>query len=214
MLKHVFFDFDGTLIDTSDGILSTVRECIHRAGIPIQIEPSYKLIGPPLRSMIATVIGSDHPGIANLEDAFRTAYDERGYLQSSPFPGIEEALQTFRASEVVLHIVTNKRLVPVRLILDSLGWSGYFETVYTLDTTPGAQTKSDVVARLLAKLETSQNSAVMVGDSLDDQLAAKANNMKFAWASWGYGQDAGLSVCDYILTASDNFASHILNGRT
>ena len=161
--------------------------------------------------MLATVIGSGHSAIASLEAAFRTEYDQRGFLLTSPFPGIAEALQTFRAREVVLHIVTNKRLAPVRLILETLGWSGYFETVYTLDTTPGALSKSDVVARLREKLEAPQNSVVMVGDSLDDQLAARANNMKFAWASWGYGQDAGLRVCDYHLLSSENFASHLLN---
>lgn len=212
MFGHVFCDFDGTLVDTSDGILKSLQTCIDRAGVSVLIEPSQNLIGPPLRSMIGIVIGPDHPALSSIETAFRSQYDGQGYLMTAPFPGIHHALRTLRDNHVRLHIVSNKRLIPVRRILDSLGWADYFDSVNTLDSTVDARSKSDVVSRLLSKLAAPLNSTIMIGDSLDDFLAARDNDIAFAWASWGYGRDPCLRSSELPLATSEDIVSRVLAG--
>jgi phosphoglycolate phosphatase len=208
---HAFCDFDGTLVDSSDGILRSLQKCIERAGLAVLVEPSRALIGPPLRSMIATVVGPDLESIAIIESAFRSEYDGHGYLLTNPYPGMGDALQTLRARGVSLHIVSNKRLIAVRQILDTLGWNGYFASVWTLDSTAGAASKSDVLAKLLAQLAVPLDSAIMVGDTLDDRLAAEASGMAFAWASWGYGQDPSLRAAGPPLIDAADFVRRVLN---
>jgi phosphoglycolate phosphatase len=93
-----------------------------------------------------------------------------------------------RAHGVSLHLVTNKRLVPTRKILEMLGWSDTFSTVSTLDARPTAASKVDVVADLLAQLKVPDSSVALVGDSVDDALAASENRIFYVRATWGYGQ--------------------------
>jgi phosphoglycolate phosphatase len=214
MFDHVLCDFDGTLVDSADGILRSLRKCIEHAGLPVLVEPSRALIGPPLRSMIASVIGPSQAAITTIEAAFRSEYDQNGYLLTTPFPGISQALHDLGARGVGLHIVTNKRLIPVRRILDTLGWSEHFSSVSTLDSTLEASSKSDVVARLLPKLDVPLQSVIIVGDSLDDRLAAEANGIEFAWASWGYGHDPSLRASGCPLTGAGDLVRRVLNGST
>jgi phosphoglycolate phosphatase len=202
VFEHVLCDFDGTLVDSSTGILDTLRSCLDAAGRRSSVDISDRLIGPPLRTMIETAIGSsDAAEIDVIEAAFRREYDEGGYLATQPYPEIPEALFELRAQGVRLHIVTNKRRVPTLQILDMLGWSEVFATVSTLDANAPGSSKAEVVARLLRRLNAPVNSVALVGDSLDDAIAARNNCLCFAWASWGFGSaselaDLGVPVVD------------------
>jgi phosphoglycolate phosphatase len=212
VITHVLFDLDGTLIDSCDGILESLRRCIERAGLRPRIELTRELIGPPLPALIATAIGSIDPGlVTELEEAFRREYDQRGCLASRPYPGIGAAVHELSAAGLPLHIVTNKRLRPTRRILRALGWCGSFITVNTLDSCVGAANKTDVVARLLERIGVPGVSATMVGDSEDDATAARGNGVAFAWASWGYGLERALAHDGVRLADARHLVRHILN---
>jgi phosphoglycolate phosphatase len=191
---HVFCDFDGTLVDSSDGILGTLRDCLESAGLRSKVELGPGLIGPPLRTMLQMAVGAgDAAALDALEAAFRREYDERGYLATRPYPGIVDALLALRARGVHLHIVTNKRRVPTLLIIDMLGWPGFFATVSTLEGGAPGSSKAQVVRQLLRRLDVSTDSVALVGDSVDDAIAARDNGLFFGWATWGYGRHADLA---------------------
>jgi len=195
VFEHVFCDFDGTLVDSSTGIVDTLRSCLDAAGRRSSVEINERLIGPPLRRMIETAIGSsDATAIDGIEAAFCREYDGGGYLATQPYPEIPEALFELRAQGVSLHIVTNKRRLPTLRILDMLGWSKVFSTVNALDASAPGTSKAQVVARLLARLNAPVTSVAYVGDSLDDAIAARNNRVRFAWASWGFGKESELAV--------------------
>jgi phosphoglycolate phosphatase len=163
--------------------------------------------------MIATIMGADQPGLADIEAAFRSEYDEVGYLATRPFPGVSEALLQLIQNDVLLHIVTNKRLAPVRQILDMLDWNHLFASVCSLDSTVGATSKSDVVRSLLPALDVSPSQVLMVGDSVDDRTAAADNGISFAWATWGYGRDPSLRTHGRPLSKISDLISLVLAGR-
>jgi phosphoglycolate phosphatase len=49
MIKYLVFDFDGTLADTTEGILQTTRATFARMGLPIPSDADIRLgIGLPL----------------------------------------------------------------------------------------------------------------------------------------------------------------------
>jgi len=208
-MNHVLFDFDGTLVDSADGILATLRKCIEREGLGV-FAPSRSLIGPPLRTMIECVLGPDTAVIDRIEAAFRSEYDMHGYLATSPYPGIPAVLDRLRQAGVKMHIVTNKRRAPLLRILEALGWQPHFESLNTLDTTPGAASKSAVAARLIADHRLEAAAAVMIGDSADDWHAAHDNGIRFALAEWGYGRDLPVGPSDVVLSDAGELLNYIL----
>jgi phosphoglycolate phosphatase len=210
MISHVLFDFDGTLVDSADGILATLRKCIDAEALAYVVEPSRGLIGPPLRAMIERVVGPGAATIDRIEAAFRAEYDARGYLSTSPYPGIPTVLDRFRQAGVRMHIVTNKRRAPLLRILERLGWQRQFESLNTLDTTPGAASKSAVAARVLADHGLEPAAASMIGDSADDCNAARDNGMPFAWVNWGYGRDLPLGPRDVLLADAGELLNYVL----
>lgn len=185
----ILFDFDGTLIDSARSILGGFQRALEREGITPAVPLSPSLIGPPLPRTLATLSGSDDPAlIARLSAAYRADYDGGGYRETEVYPGVAAMLEALAAERIALHIVTNKRIAPTRLILDHLAWTPWFRGIYALDAIePAAPHKSALVREVLALEGLSPTTTWMVGDSAEDRSAALGNGLRFFSATWGYG---------------------------
>jgi phosphoglycolate phosphatase-like HAD superfamily hydrolase len=103
VFNHLLRDLDGTLVDSSNGILNTQRTCLASLGKHSKVDLTHQLIGPPLRTMIQAATGSSDVGsTTEIETAFRVEYDLRGYLATRAYPGIREALTEAQAHGVHL----------------------------------------------------------------------------------------------------------------
>ncbi|MDR2689043.1 MAG: HAD hydrolase-like protein [Azoarcus sp.] len=187
--RHIIFDLDGTLIDSAAAILAGYRAAFAACGVTPARALDASIIGPPMAEILRQLTGqSDSSTIEKLAAAFKAGYDSTGYLQTRAYPGIDELLGALRAAGRVLHLATNKRIVPTRLILDHFGWHDHFDAIYALDLfTPRLADKTSMIARLLADRRIAANDAIYVGDRAEDAQAATANQLPFAAATWGYG---------------------------
>ncbi|MDR0702918.1 MAG: HAD hydrolase-like protein [Azoarcus sp.] len=186
---HIVFDLDGTLIDSAAAILASYRAAFAACGFVPARRIDANIVGPPINETLRLLTGNGDPAlIGRLAAAFRQSYDEGGLLETAAYPGIDELLAALREMGRVLHIATNKRILPTRRILDHLGWRDDFDTVYALDLfTPGLPDKAAMIGRLLADRRIGAAQAVYVGDRREDGMAAEANGLPFIAAAWGYG---------------------------
>lgn len=187
----VIFDFDGTLVDSARGILAGISQALDFRGITPRVPLTSAIVGPPLLQTLALASGlKDKDTLARLASEFKRCYDQTGYRDTDPYPGVETALHALRDSGFPLLIVTNKRGVPTRLVLEHLGWTSLFDAVYCLDEYPDYGDKSAVLSHLLRERALPADASPYVGDTAGDALAAAANGMPFLYAAWGYGRDA------------------------
>ncbi|MCZ4303115.1 HAD hydrolase-like protein [Zoogloeaceae bacterium G21618-S1] len=186
---HIIFDLDGTLIDSAPAILASFQAAFDAAGLTPMRPITADIIGPPLTETLQLLSGShDADTIAMLTEHFKAAYDGEGLKQTAAYPGVGDMLAQLHSQGVTMHIATNKRLAPTLTILDMLGWRAYFDAVYALDMlTPRLPNKAAMIARLLADLTISTDTAAYVGDRLEDGESASANALPFFAATWGYG---------------------------
>ena len=187
--RHVIFDLDGTLIDSAPAILSSFRQAFATTGIQPAMAIDASVIGPPLIETLQMLSPStDRATIQRLASAFKASYDSTGLLETRDYDGVTVMLKALAASGRHLHIATNKRIHPTRLILEHLGWSGLFDNVYALDLfEPRLRDKAEMIARLLTDRQIPVEEAVYIGDREEDGSSAECNALPFIAATWGYG---------------------------
>ncbi|MEB8486950.1 MULTISPECIES: HAD family hydrolase [Acidithiobacillus] len=190
-IETVIFDLDGTLIDSAQSLLSAFDGAFKSLGC-VPVRPLDRtLIGPPLTQILAALSGSDDADLlAALAIAFKDRYDDDSYRETAVFEGVETMLSELVRRGHRLYIATNKRKKPTYRILEHLGWTGYFDDVYTLDTFEiPAKDKTQLLEWILRLGAIDVQRSVYTGDRDDDGRAALANNLAFLLATWGYGEN-------------------------
>lgn len=185
--KAIFFDLDGTLTDSGEGIINCAILGLQHFGLPIPSREELRVfVGPPLDQTFIK-FGVPEDKAREAIDVFRSQYLVTGKFENYPYPGIREALQTLKSQGHRLFVATSKPEVTALEVLEKFELTQYFEQIVgaTLDGTRSH--KADVIAYLLKKL-SDVPSIMMVGDTAFDVTGAAAHGIPTIGVSWGYGK--------------------------
>ena len=187
MVKSVFFDLDGTLTDSSEGIINCAMLAFDHFGITIENRDDLRvIIGPPLRhSMVRFGVPENRADEA--VEVFRSRYNTVGKFENFPYPGIREALQTLKEHGHRLFVATSKPEVTALEVLEKFELTQYFEQIVGATLDGSRSHKADVIAYLLNKL-SDVPTIIMVGDTEFDVTGAAAHGIPTIGVSWGYGK--------------------------
>lgn len=191
MQKAVFFDLDGTLTDSGEGIINCAELALAHFGIPIPDRQTMRqFVGPPLRDTFQK-FGVPADRVDEAVAVFRSRYTTVGKFENFPYPGIETLLQRLRAQGFRLYVATSKPEDMSVEILEKYGLAPYFDIICgsTLDGSRDA--KASVIAYLLEQIGRDTD-AVMVGDTAFDVIGAAAHHIPTIGVSWGYGSVADM----------------------
>lgn len=186
----VLFDLDGTLLDSLPGIAHSVKHACSAAGVPEPEADLRTLLGPPIRSILASVVRTEDAQLLDrLEAAFRSNYDAEGWRKTSCFEGVLETLEALRAHGCRLFVVSNKPLHIAVKVLDYEALLPLFEKIYTRDSRePSYTSKTEMVRDFLRDYDVPCSECLMVGDTMEDITASAANGMATAYMEHGYGE--------------------------
>lgn len=191
MYKTILFDFDGTLVDTGEGIKKSVQYAARSLGfVEDDLEALRCFIGPPMREQWAKRYGVDAETIEKLMVKYRERYAAEGLYECEPYPGIEELLKALRGAGKVLLVATGKPTVYTDAILKNLGLDVYFDAVLGSELDGRRSQKSEVIAELLEN--RGYDGAVMVGDRDNDVRGATACGLPCIGVGWGYAEPGEL----------------------
>lgn len=190
MISDVIFDFDGTLIDSAQSILTGFEYVLKVNGIEPLVPLVSSIIGPPLLQTLKKLSGiNNEKKILKMAEQFKEYYDLEACLLSKPYDDVDHGLKKLVKDNFELHIATNKRYIPTKNILKHLGWDNLFASVYTLDQAGAAfKSKSEVIKKQIGDFTLSVDQVIYVGDRLEDMEAAQSNKLNFLGVSWGYGK--------------------------
>ena len=193
MIRHWFFDFDGTLCDTEADIKNAWRATIRELGLDLAPFEELYSTGPSIDDMVRLMWpeSADDALIANVRAAFVRHYDASGFPLTEPYPGIVERLNALKSGGARIYIVTNKRYSATCALVDRLGWQGFFDDVYSSDKYKdgpiGKLRKPALLAQAMKEQGATAEDAVIVGDTHLDIEAGKANGLRTIGVTWGYG---------------------------
>lgn len=185
MKNIVLFDLDGTLTDSSEGILNSVRYMLEKKGLEIPDEATlHSFIGPPLTDTLMQLYGVSESEAQAAVEIYREYYGEEGIKQLSVYSGIEELLAEL-STDYCLAVATSKPEVFAEQVIENTGLAKYFTGVFGADLAGERSKKADVIAHALNQLDKAPT--VMIGDRKFDILGAKANHLQSIGVLYGFG---------------------------
>ena len=191
MLRATLFDFDGTLVDTTDLIYQSMR---HAAGEVLGREISREVlmanVGQPLPRQME-LLSAEHAEA--LLDSYRLHNEENHDALIKEFPGVEESLARLHAAGVRLAVVTSKRRFSVDMALKTFpGLGKVVDQWVTMEDTTEHKPRPEPLLKGLELLgNVPRKQAAYVGDSPFDVAAAKAAGVRSVAVSWGaFSEDA------------------------
>ena len=109
MYHYIFFDLDGTLTDSKEGILNSLRYAFDKLGEPVPPESTLiKFIGPPLQDSFAGFCGFSAERAAEAIAAFRERYEPIGKFENMAAPGMADLCARLKARGYVLALASSK----------------------------------------------------------------------------------------------------------
>lgn len=186
--KAAVFDLDGTLLDTSEGVLAAVKYTIKYFNFPQLSDGQLRaFIGPPIQNSFARTYNSEGPVLQEIATVFRNRYKDVDLLKAAPYPGIYDVFQSLVDNGVKPAIATYKRQDYASTILTHFGFDRYTDIMYGADHENKLK-KRDIIENALKDSGMSDyRDAVMIGDSDNDAIGAKEIGVDFIGVTYGFG---------------------------
>lgn len=187
MKKLAIFDFDGTIADTSEGILYCYDHGAEHFGYaPAPRERYEGVIGGHVDAGFRKVYGMDEEQSQQAMLLYRELYHEKGMFLASLYPGIRETFQTLKESGVLIALATLKHERFAQNMLEQLGVVQYFDCICAFDGSEGCDKKS-LLLKACRTLDVTEADSVLIGDSAFDAIGAETAGMDFLAVTYGLG---------------------------
>lgn len=181
------FDLDGTLVDTSPGIMDTVRYVERKMGFsPVTEAQLRTFIGPPLEESFSRYYDTGPEQLWEMVALYRERYRESGVGNGVIYPGIPEILESISAAGAFSAVATLKHHSMALLSLKQFGLLSRFDTVAARDESH--PDKADLIRQAMETLRWDDPSSVlMIGDSRYDGVGAGEAGVDFVALTYGFG---------------------------
>lgn len=181
------FDVDGTLLDTTEGVLAAVRYTIEKMGFkPLSAAQLLSFIGPPIQDSFAKAYRLEGVILQEIATCFRNRYKDYELMKAAPYEGIYEVFDVLKEKGVKLAVATYKRQDYAEAILKHFGFDRYTRILYGADHENKLK-KVDIIEKCMTDLGVADyGNAVMIGDSSHDAVGAHKIGMDFIGVTYGF----------------------------
>lgn len=210
--KNLIFDLDGTLIDSSNGVVEAVNYSLRQMGERIQTAEKIKsYIGYPLSVMYPHF--TDIP-VKELYYHFQVKAAETVVSSTVLLPGVESILTELQRQGYQMAIASTKIKKHIDKIINKFNWQYMFPVFTGGDEVERVKPDPLILYETLTRLNTQPLETLVIGDTINDVLAAKAVPVDIAAVASPYGGRDKLidAAPDYFLESLGDLIN-ILNGE-
>jgi len=197
-IKLIIFDFDGTLGDTRQIIVTTMKMTIAELRLPTRTETACAAtIGLPLADCFRAM----YPDLSEEQtqrcaDTYRRLFSQNmEQMMSSdvspsllrPFPKVRETLAALKARGLLLTIATSRSHASLAELIRQMGIADYFSLLVGADDVAMAKPHPEPVLNILRTMGVEAGQAFVVGDmAVDIMMGARAGTATCG-VTWGNG---------------------------
>ncbi|AHF97143.1 phosphoglycolate phosphatase [Desulfurella acetivorans A63] len=192
MNSAIFFDLDGTLVDSKKDLEKAVVSTALNLKLEI-LDKEYilSLVGNGIYRLI-----NDYLVSINATDyyeqflkIFLSYYYEHICDNSYLYNNVKPTLQLL-TKQYKLFVVSNKLEKFSKKLLNELKIDNFFEEIIGGDSFENKKPDPQPILNLIKKYKINPHSSLFVGDSENDYFAARASNLKMGWVSFGYKNES------------------------
>ena len=195
MIKNIYLDLDGTLVDSAPGIIEGLKIALTEYGYDI---PDYatlrKCVGPPFTYSFPNILHFRNEDINGAIATYRHFYDdENGMLNANVYTGIEEFLDYLVKRGYCLFVCTSKPEPTARKLLNKLGIDHYFTDICGATLDAKIDTKAQVIDLCFTRAPWhKKEETVLIGDTKYDVEGANQAGIACIGITWGFGDRCDL----------------------
>lgn len=190
--RCIIFDLDGTLMDTSAGILKCVDHIVAQFGLDsLSEQEKLSFIGPSIQESFRRCYRCTTERAWVLATAWREVYKEKFLFEAVPYEGIYDLLEKFRGNGCKTAVATNKREDYTQKLLEHFSFLPLFDCIVGADF-DGKLNKADMIRLCMEQTNVKKPSqCLMVGDTTGDMMAAQEVGVPFLGVTYGFGLKKG-----------------------
>lgn len=209
-INTFLFDLDGTLVDSAPDLATSLNLTLAELGeAQFSLPEIRSWVGNGAKMLVHRGLSGSHgvdnsiseTYLNNALEVFLRHYEKYVCDASSLYPNVSDTLHTLKQSGFNLALVTNKPKAFVPAILESFSINHLFDLCIGGDSLEEKKPSPLPLLHVCEVLNVSPSQCVMVGDSKNDILAAKAANMRSIGLTYGYnyGQDISIFHPDWVM---------------
>ena len=189
--RTILFDLDGTLVNSEEGITNCVRYSLEKYKMEeADQDVLRRFIGPPLEESFQREYGFTVEKSKEATAYFRERYQKTGLYECELYPGVEDALKSFKDMGCRIGVASSKQEKYCRLILEHFQVAQYFDLIGGARREENISSKLQVLEDVLIRLCVSdRKEAVLIGDTRYDALGAKEAGIDCIGITYGFEHD-------------------------
>ncbi len=182
MLKAVIFDFDYTLGDTTNGIVSSINYALEKLGFGMRsTEEIRKTVGLSLKDTFFALTGEQNEEWAvQFSNYFREQADLVMVESARLYDDTKEVLQKLKQDGYKVSIVTTKFRFRIEHILEKFDASHLVDLIVGAEDVKIEKPSPEGLLWAIDRLELKKNEILYVGDSIVDAKTAQNAQVDFA----------------------------------
>lgn len=190
--RAVLFDLDGTLLDTSAEIADALAVAFREFGLPPLDKPEVeRLIGKGVRMLVERALAQAGASGVDLDLAvmrFEKGYEQTVGTRSALFPGAQAAMERLHGAGIPMGVVTNKPRYFTEALLERVGARRYLSAIVAGDDGFTRKPAPDMLLAACRRMGTDPQLTLMLGDSENDIVAARAAGLPVWCVPYGYNE--------------------------
>ena len=201
----VIFDMDGVLIDSEPISFAAMREVLAPYGVPYDEGENEEFLGRSTLDTFATLVARHRvPAVVDdLVDAFTVHKVGLLRTRGRPMPGVPAVLERVRAAGYRTALASSAEHAVIDVTTEVLGIRALFEVLVSGREVPRAKPAPDVFLETARRLGAPPARCLVVEDSRNGLLAAKAAGMNCAVVPCAYTAGQDFREADFRLGSLD-----------
>jgi 2-phosphoglycolate phosphatase len=187
--RSVFFDLDGTLLDTAQDLHAALNRLCEEESRPLTKYADFRGLvsqGSPAMLRLGFDCEPSAPDYERLRNRLLTLYAQDICTFTTPFPGVDQLITVLEGNAIQWGIVTNKPAWLTDKLLLKLGFAANAVCVISGDTLPRRKPEPDQLLHACDLARCVPDQSVYVGDARTDITAGRSAGMSTVAAAFGY----------------------------